>query len=196
MIKTPIPGTLQIELGEMRSHLLAWLARQRGVFPVKNTPVLRFPDRVYQSERDMLYLNNSTEICLFCRLLKVPETVMSDYAIIRRVAVAAFVDHTEGRPRFLGKFDLLYGVLDELIRLEELLVVFVIVEHGKLVDVTLVSKGNHSAYSIESLQQSDLDGRRDGLKQAITGLDGLVRPMLWGDARDIKITACKMIPRT
>jgi len=69
MIKTPIPGTLQIELGEMRPHLLAWLARQRGVFPVKNTPVLRFPERVYQSERDMLYLNNSTEICLFCRLL-------------------------------------------------------------------------------------------------------------------------------
>ncbi|KAJ0108945.1 hypothetical protein J7T55_005492 [Diaporthe amygdali] len=194
MIKTPVPATLQIDSGEMRSHLLQWLAREKDISPMENAPVLSFPDRPYCPERDIIYLDNRIQIHLFCKLLEVEDLVepgneILEFAIrVRRVAIAASVRHTDNLPRFLGD-------LDELPGLEELLVVFLILEHGKLEYITSVPKENHSAYSLEPLCQSDLGSHQKQLKEAITRLDELLRPMLWTHAKGLKITACKMIPR-
>lgn len=196
-IKIPVPRILQVELGDMRARLLAWLSRRKGLTAMGNSPVLRFPDRSYQSWRDMLYLHTSTEIDSFCRLLGSNQSELADLAIIRRVAVAASVNHEEGIPRFLENFENLCPDLWDLFRLDELLVVFMILEQGKLVDVTSTWKGNHSAYSIEPLQEADFEGRKDGLQRAVKALDKLVKPMLLAPYHEeLRITACKMIPRT
>lgn len=196
-IKNPVPGILQVELGDMRARLLAWLAAQRGLIAVSNLPALAFPDRQYKPRHDILYLHNSAEIGLFCRFLRKKDPGLAYYSLIQRVAVAASVYHEEGSPRFMEGFEDLCSDLRRVLHVDELLIVFVILDHGKLVDVTSGWKGNHSAYFIEPLQTGDLEGRRDGLQQAVTALDRLVRPRLSPPyEKRLKITACKMIPRT
>lgn len=209
-IRNPVPSILQVELGDMRARLLARLARQRGLVAVGNSPILRFPDRQFQQGRDILYLHNSAEVALFCGFLKKKEPELADPLAIQRVAVAASVNHEEGSPRFMESFeDLCSGLRRrDVLHLDELLIVFVMLDHGKLVDVTSGEKGNYSAFFIDPLETSDLEGRQDGLQQAVTALEKLVRPRLFPRYENLKyprispryekyprITACKIIPR-
>lgn len=198
MIKTPVPPILQIELGEMRSHLLAWLARHRGVYPVKDSPVLKFPDRQYQPHHDIIFLRDSADMDLFSKLIYFANIEMNELTRIRRVAVAADFDCKCGF--HIGQlltlsFDGLCDDLEYLDCFEELFVVIGIFKHGKLVSISSVPKGDHSAYSIESLHEGDLEGRSDRVKGEILGLDKDVRPLLAEHVRDAKITACKLVPR-
>lgn len=198
VIKTPVPPILQIELGEMRSHLLAWLARYRGVFPVEHSPVLRFPDRQYRPQSDILFLRDFSDIEFFCRLMMLVNVEMNESTRMRRVAVAAYNDCKCGVhicQHYTFSLDTLCEDLQYLDCFEELFVVIGILKHGELVSIRSVPKGNHSAYSIEPLHEDDLKGRPDRVKGEILGIDKTVRPLLEEVLRDAKITACKMVPR-
>lgn len=194
-IRTPVPAILQVEMGDMRSHLLDWLAKERSVLPVETYPVLRFPDRAYEPERDIIYLDNRNDIQRLNYILGSEDLQPADLQIpefagnIRRVAIAASVRRTDTLPAFLEGLDKLPG-------LQELLVVFMIAsEPGKLEYITSVPINKYPAYALEPIHDHDLQAQPQALAVAIEGLDDLLRPMFKIHAESLNITACKMIPR-
>lgn len=195
MISTPVPSILQVELGDMRAHLLEWLAKEKGVLPVETYPALRFPDRPYDPERDIMYLENRNDIAQLHTILGSEDSEPADLQIpefarkIRRVAIAASVRRTDTFPAFLES-------LDELPGLQELLVVFMAAsEPGKLEYITSVPKEKYPACILEPIRENDLAAQPQALRVATEGLDDFLRPMLKTHAKTLKITACKMIPR-
>lgn len=193
-IRTPVPAILQVELGEMRSRLLGWLAKEKGVWPVETSPVLRFPNRAYHPERDIIYLDNRNDVWQFLDLLGSEDLNTANSQTIefvgkiRRLAIAASVRLTPSLPKLLRNLDQLSG-------LQELLVVFLIATGpGKLEYISSVPK-DKAAYTIVPIRDNDLEAQPQALSVAIERLDESLRSMLKNDAKNLKITACKMTSR-
>ncbi|KAI3392550.1 hypothetical protein diail_5521 [Diaporthe ilicicola] len=217
VVEVPVPPPMLAEPGEMRSHLLKWLAREKGIWPDEGAPALKFPSRDYLPEHDFLYLSPD-QLPTFSRLLSSleqlepisdlrgscrfrishwrrrlhVETKVEGFSCtkIRRIALAAWMRHTE------DFFSFLKG-LENLRDLQELAFIFVESEHGKLEVVAPRPGTNHAAYSIERLNDSDIAHFRQAIINSIAQLETTVRPKLpWPHTKTLKITACKMIPPT
>lgn len=193
-VKVPVPPVLQAEAGDARPRLLKWLAKHKGIQPDESAPVLRFPDRFYVPERDFLYLNSPVEVQTLSGFL-IPENSMLKTNFFRRrirqIALPASIRHSEHLPLLLERLGTLAG-------LRELAFAFVELDHagGELQVVDPVPRKHPAAYTLEPLGDGDIADYRRKLCGSIRGLEALIRPMLRHyAARDIKITACKMIPR-
>ncbi|KAG6361621.1 hypothetical protein INS49_009848 [Diaporthe citri] len=192
-VKLPVPSVLQAESGDVRSHLLKWLAKHRGIKPGKSAPTLRFRDRAYIPEHDFLYLESPRKVQEFSKILdpKDPSSICGIFGPrIRRIALPASIRHTESLPLFL-----FLQRLDTLPGLRELAFAFVELDHGELKIIDSVPKTDPAAYTLERLGDGDIPDYRRKLSRSIEGLETFIRPMLGGHSRNLKITACKMIPR-
>lgn len=190
-VKLPVPPVLQAEAGEVRSHLLKWLANHKGISPGEIAPTLRFPDRRYIAERDFIYLQSPGHVQAFSDSLlskRIREIDSVFGGRIRRIALPASIRHTKHLPLCLER-------LDTLCCLEELAFAFVELDHGELKLIDSVPKKNPAAYTLERLRDGDIADYRRKLSRSIEGLEAFIRPMLGRHAKRLKITACKMIPR-
>lgn len=193
-VKLPAPPVLQAELGDVRSHLLKWLAKHRGIKPDESAaPILRFRDRAYIPEHDFIYLECPGKLQFFSGILD-PKNSWSICSIfgprIRRIALPASIRHMEFLPLFL-----FLQRLDTLPGLRELAFAFVELDHGELKIIDSVPKKNPAAYTLERLSDGDIPDYRRKLNRSIEGLEAFIRSMLGTHARSLKITACKLIPR-
>lgn len=192
-VQLPVPPVLQAELRDVRSHLLNWLAKHRGIKPDESVSTLRFRNRAYIPEHDFLYLESPRRIQEFSKILdpKDSNRICSIFGPrIRRIALPASICHTEFLPLFL-----FLQRLDTLPGLRELAFAFVELDHGELKIIDSVPKKNPAAYTLERLRVGGVADCRRKLSRSIEGLEALIRPMLGTHARNLKITACKMIPR-
>ncbi|KAL1875842.1 hypothetical protein Daus18300_003033 [Diaporthe australafricana] len=195
-VKLAVPSPLRAEQGEIRSHLLKWLAKEKGISQDANATTLRFPDRVYRPERDFLYLNNPDQVNTLIDLLDLSwgisiRTFHMFRRSIRRIALVDSIRRRARFPQFLKSLDLLP-------RLQELAFVFVELapgDHGNLEFVAPWPKTNHATYSVEPLADGDIAPSRWKLRKKIERLETTVRPMLGNHAQELKITACKVVPR-
>lgn len=190
-VKLPVPPVLQAEAGEVRSHLLKWLVNHKGISPGGIEPTLKFPDRRYIAEHDFLYLQSPVHVCAFSASLHAGSLgeIRSIFGFrIRRIALPASIRHSVQLPICLKR-------LDTLLFLEELAFAFVELDHGELKFIDSAPKKNPAAYTLERLRDGDIADYRRKLSRSIEGLEAFIRPMLGRHAKNLKITACKMIPR-
>lgn len=191
-IKRPVPPVLQAEAGETRSHLLKWLAKHKGMSPGGIEPTLKFPDRPYNAKHDFLYLQCPGCVRDFSASLHSEsrgEINLIFGSNIRRIALPASIRHTVHLPLCLKRLSTLYF-------LEELAFAFVELDRGELKYIDSVPKKNPTAYTMERLRDGDIADYRRKLSRSIEGLDAFIRPMLGRrHAKNLQITACKMIPR-
>lgn len=194
MVKLPVPPVLQAESGDVRSPLLKWLAKHRGIKPDERAaPTLEFRDRAYIPEHDFLYLESPGKVKDFSLILNPKDSckICPVFAPrIRRIALPAPIRHMEFLPLFL-----FLQRLETLPGLRELAFAFVELDHGELKFIDSVPKKNPAAYTLEQLSDGDIPDYRRKLSRSIEGLEAFIRPMLGTHTRSLKITACKMIPR-
>lgn len=192
-VELPVPAALQSEAGDVRSRLLKWLAKHRGLRPDESAPVLRFRDRAYIPEHDLLYLDSPVNTRTFSKILgrETPFCMCSDFGRrIRRIALPASIRYTE----FLSLF-LFLQRLDTLPNLRELAFAFVELDRGELKFIDSVPKNDPATYTLEQLSEGDIGDYRRKLNRSIQGLEAFIRPMLLSHARSLNIIACKTIPR-
>lgn len=192
-VKLPVPAALQSESGDVRSRLLKWLVKHRGIRPEESAPVLRFRDRAYIPEHDFLYLDSTANMEKFSDLLR-PEAyfqVCRDFRRrIRRIAVPASICYAESLPLFE-----LLRRLDTLPNLKELAFAFVELHHGELKFIESVPKNDSATYTLEQINEGVIEDYRRKLRRSIEGLEAFIRPMVRSHVRSLKIVACKMVPR-
>lgn len=192
-VKLPVPAALQSEAGDVRSRLLKWLVKHRGIRPDGSAPVLRFRDRAYIPEHDFLYLDSPANMETFSDLLR-PEALFQicrDFRRrIRRIALPASICYVEFLPLFV-----LLRRLDTLPNLRDLAFAFVELDRGELKFIETVPKNDPATYTLEQLNKGDIGDYRRKLSRSIEGLEAFIRPMLLNHARSLNIIACKMIPR-
>ena len=190
--KLPMPPALQAETGEVRPHLLKWLAKRRGIKPDESAPTLRFRDRAYIPEHDFIYLYSVEQIQAFSDSLASEKSTSMICDLfggrVRRIALLASICHSEHLPLFPKRLDALPG-------LQELTFVFVELDRGELKFIGLVPKKNPAAYNLERLRDGDIKDYSRKLSRSIEGLEAFIRPMLGSHSKNLKIAACKMIPR-
>lgn len=197
-VKQPVPPVLQAEAGEARSRLLEWLAKRKGINPDEGA-TLKFRDRAFIPECDFLYLHSPEQVQACSESLD-PDNwgytrrhSSRGYGSlrfrIRRIALLASIRHTEHLPLFLRR-------LDALPNLKELMFAFVELDRGELRFIDSVPKKNPAVYTLERLRDGDIKDYRRKLSRSIEGLEAFIRPMLCRHSKDLKITACKMIPRS
>lgn len=192
-VKLPVPASLQSEAGDVRSRLLKWLAKHRGIRPDESAPVLRFRHRAYIPEHDFLYLDSPANMQNFSKSLgpEPPSCMCSDFRRrIRRITLPASIRYTE----FLNLF-LLFQRLDTFPNLRELAFAFVELDRGELKFIESVPKKDPATYTLERLNEGNIGDYRRKLSRSIEGLEAFIRPMLLSHARSLNIIACKMIPR-
>lgn len=192
-VKLPVPAVLPSEAGEVRSRLLKWLVKHRGIRPDKSALVLRFRDRAYIPEHDFLYLDSTANMENFLDLLRpeAPFRMCRDFGRrIRRIALPASICYAE----FLHLFVLLRR-LDRLPNLRELAFAFVELDRGELKFIKSVPKNDPATYTLEQINEGDIEDYRRKLRRSIEGLEAFIRPMLRSHAQSLNIIACKMVPR-
>lgn len=192
-VKLPVPAALQSEAGDVRSRLLKWLVKHRGIRPDESAPVLRFRDRAYIPEHDFLYLDSPANMETFSDILRprLRLRICSDFGRrIRRIALPASICYAEFLPLFL-----FLQRLDTLPNLRQLAFAFVELDRGELKFIESVPKNDPATYTLEQLKEGDIGDYRRKLSRSIEGLDAFIRPMLLSHARSLNIIACKMIPR-
>lgn len=192
-VQLPVPAVLQAELGDVRSHLLKWLAKHRGIKPDESAPTLRFRDRAYIPEHEFLYLESPRKVQEFSKILNPKDSsrICSIFGPrIRRIALPASIRHTDFLPLFV-----FLQRLDTLPGLKELAFAFVELDHGELKIIDSVPKKNPAVYTLERLRDGDIADYRRKISRSIERLEVFSRSMIETHAQHLKISACKMIPR-
>lgn len=195
-VRVPVPAVLQAEVGEGRSRLLKWLVKHKDISPAENAPTLRFSAREFNLRHDFLYLDSAERMNKLSHGLqkicsrKEYRGINSVLWMPRRIALLAPTHYTKSLPHFLKVLGLVPAV-------QELAFAFVELDHGELTFIDSNPKKNAAAYTLEQIRDGDIEAHRWELKTSIEGLERLIRPMIsdgW-HAQNLKITACKMIPR-
>lgn len=196
MVRVPVPAVLRAEAGEARSRLLKWLVKHKGISPAESAPTLRFSARNFDPQRDFMYLDSAETMNAISQAI---QDISSGFNtggtgslgwMPRRIALREPTHYTKSLPQFLKSLELMPAV-------QELAFAFVELEHGELASIDSYPKKNAAAYTLEQIRDEDIEACRWKLRMSIEGLERLIRPML-GDhwhGKNLKITACKMIPR-